>query len=94
MAAELLPALRRLRDEHHTKIVLGLREILDDPVAAVAEWNRSGATAAIEEFYDAVWIYGDRRVYDPIVEYGLPASSRRALCLHRLPRRRSLRRCR
>jgi predicted glycosyltransferase len=74
VAGELLPALRRLRDEYDTKIVLGLREILDDPVSAVAEWNRSGATAAIEEFYDAVWIYGDQRVYDPIVEYGLPAS--------------------
>ena len=74
VADELVPALRRLRAEHHTKIVLGLREILDDPVTAVAEWSRSGATAAIEEFYDAVWIYGDRRVYDPIIEYGLPAS--------------------
>jgi predicted glycosyltransferase len=74
VAGELVPALRRLRAEHDTKIVLGLREILDDPVSAVAEWRRSGATAAIEEFYDEVWIYGDRHVYDPISEYGLPAS--------------------
>lgn len=74
VAGELVPALRRLRDEHDTTIVLGLREILDDPVTAVADWQRSGATAAIEEFYDAVWIYGDCAVYDPVVEYGLPAS--------------------
>jgi predicted glycosyltransferase len=68
---ELLPTLRRLRADFDTKIILGLREILDDPVTAVAEWNRSGATEAIEEFYDAVWVYGDQRVYDPVVEYGL-----------------------
>ncbi|HEY5979872.1 MAG TPA: glycosyltransferase [Microlunatus sp.] len=74
VAGELTPALRRLRAEHDTKIVLGLREILDDPLSAVAEWARSGATETIEEFYDAVWIYGDRLVYDPIVEYGLPDS--------------------
>lgn len=74
VAEELAPTLRRLRADSDTKIVLGLREVLDDPVSTVAQWSASGATAAIEEFYDAVWIYGDRRVYDPLVEYGLPAT--------------------
>jgi predicted glycosyltransferase len=73
VSGELLPLLRRLRSQFRTKIILGLREILDDPLTAVREWTASGATEAIEQFYDAVWIYGDRRVYDPIVEYGLPA---------------------
>ncbi|WP_156821246.1 hypothetical protein [Microlunatus phosphovorus] len=54
VAEELAPTLRRLRAEVGTRIVLGLREILDDPVTAVAQWTASGATAAIEEFYDAV----------------------------------------
>lgn len=74
VAEELVPTLRRLRADFDTKIVLGLREILDDPVTTVAQWNAGAATAAIEEFYDAVWIYGDRQVYDPVVEYGLPDS--------------------
>lgn len=73
VAGELLPTLRRLRERFDTKIVLGLREILDDPVATVGEWIRSGTTEVIEEFYDAVWIYGDQQVFDPIIEYGLPA---------------------
>lgn len=73
VAGELLSTLRRLRSEFDTTIVLGLREILDDPATAAAEWVRSGATTAIEQFFDAIWIYGDRRVYDPISEYGLPA---------------------
>ncbi len=71
VSGELLPLLRRLRAEHSARIVLGLREILDDPVTAVAEWIRGGADTAIAEFYDQVWVYGDQRVYDPVVEYGL-----------------------
>lgn len=73
VAGELAPSLRRLRAGGRTRIVLGLREILDDPVTAVAQWTRSGSTETIDELYDAVWVYGDQRVYDPIVEYGLPA---------------------
>lgn len=72
VAEELAPTLRRLRADFDTRIVLGLREVLDDPVTTVAQWTAGASTAAIEEFYDAVWIYGDRRVYDPLVEYGLP----------------------
>lgn len=72
VAGELLPTLRRLRADSDTKIILGLREILDDPVTAVAEWARGHSTEAITRYYDAVWIYGDRHVYDPVAEYGLP----------------------
>lgn len=72
VAGELLATLRRLRDESDTKIILGLREILDDPVTAVEEWTRGHTTEAITSYYDAVWIYGDQDVYDPVAEYGLP----------------------
>lgn len=71
---ELVPALRRLRVTGRTRTVLGLREVLDEPATAVAEWRQSGATAAVDELYDAVWVYGDPKVYDPVLEYGLPAS--------------------
>jgi len=71
---ELVPALRRLRATGRTRTVLGLREVLDEPTTAVAEWRRARCTEAVDELYDAVWVYGDRSVYDPVVEYGLPAS--------------------
>lgn len=74
VADELVPTLRRLRADFDTKIVLGLREVLDDPVTAVAQWTDSSATEAIEEFYDEVWIYGDQSVYDPVLEYALPSA--------------------
>jgi predicted glycosyltransferase len=72
---ELLSTLNMLHDDpqRRTSVVLGLREILDDPVTAVRDWTRSQSTRVIENYYDAIWVYGDRRVYDPIVEYGLPS---------------------
>lgn len=69
---ELLPALSQLARRGRTRVVLGLREILDEPVAAVREWEAMGTSQTIAEFYDAVWVYGDQAVYDPVVEYGLP----------------------
>jgi predicted glycosyltransferase len=71
---ELLATLNTLRDDpqRRTSVVLGLREVLDDPITAVRDWTRSHSTRVIEDYYDAIWVYGDRRVYDPIVEYGLP----------------------
>lgn len=70
---ELVPALARLAAAGRTRTVLGLREILDEPVTAVREWESMQTTEAIRDYYDEVWVYGDRDVYDPVVEYGLPA---------------------
>jgi predicted glycosyltransferase len=56
--------------------VLGLREVLDDPECVRAEWKRSRAFAVLRHSYDAIWVYGDPRVYDPAVEYGLPSDLR------------------
>ena len=70
---ELNPVLRQLRDEQHCRCVLGLRDILDDPVTVHREWSLSGAQEAIRNFYDSVWVYGDPKVYDLVREYELPA---------------------
>jgi len=68
---ELEPAVRRLREVGRTRLVLGLRDVLDDPATVRAEWAREGTAEAIEELYDEVWVYGDPQVYDPVVEYDL-----------------------
>jgi len=62
---ELLPTLEWLRLRGRTRTVLGLRDVLDEPEVLAAEWDRKGALAAAEKFYDEVWIYGVREVYDP-----------------------------
>ncbi len=71
--SELEPALSRLADQGG-RAVLGLREVLDDPVTTTAEWRADRTAQAIDQHYDAVWVYGDPRVYDPRTEYRLPAS--------------------
>ncbi len=68
---ELEPALDLLAERPSTRFVLGLREILDDPVTVRREWAQTGAEKAMRERYDAIWVYGDQRVYDPVAEYDL-----------------------
>jgi predicted glycosyltransferase len=69
---ELDRALHTLRGLGRARIVLGLRDVLDEPRAARREWELSQTTDAVRERYDAVWVYGDPSVYDPVAEYALP----------------------
>ncbi len=70
---ELLPSLRWLKANGQTRLVLGLREILDAPEVVHDEWHLSGYDEVAGAFYDAIWIYGDPRVYDPAREYNFSA---------------------
>jgi predicted glycosyltransferase len=55
-----------------TRLVFGMREVLDDPAYVRAEWDRSDVIGVLRRSYDAIWVYGDPRVFDPAVEYDLP----------------------
>ncbi|MCA9260744.1 MAG: hypothetical protein KDA61_16135 [Planctomycetales bacterium] len=66
---ELLPALRYCQTEGHAQCVLGIRDVLDDPATVRREWHDAGVDEFVEQFYNQIWVYGDQRVYDPIVEY-------------------------
>ncbi len=69
---ELLRTLETLERSRRTRLVLGLRDVLDEPEVLAAEWARKDAVAATERFYDEIWVYGLRSVYDPTK--GLPLS--------------------
>jgi len=74
---ELRPGLELLRSEHpSTRIVLGLRDILDDGDTIRSEWRRHRYTDAIEHLYDQVLIYGDRGVYDSLASPASPLQLR------------------
>jgi predicted glycosyltransferase len=68
---ELEAGIDLLRARGRTRLILGLREILDDSAAVRREWARAGTEATIAEIYDRVWVYGDPRVYDTVREYGI-----------------------
>lgn len=71
---ELEPALKLLQAEGHTRCILGLRDILDEPDKVRRDWGDGANVDAILDYYDAVWIYGDPVVYDQVREYEYPAS--------------------
>ncbi|HEY6208551.1 MAG TPA: glycosyltransferase [Gemmatimonadales bacterium] len=73
VANELSGTLERLRRRGRTRCVLGLREVIQDPETVNRTWSDRANMDAIREYYDAIWVYGDPTVYDPVREYGLPA---------------------
>lgn len=72
---ELRGPLEKLRAVHpHSRVVLGLREILDEPKVAAAEWEALGDPDLMRGLVDQVWVYGDPRVHDLIATGEAPAS--------------------
>lgn len=63
LQGELLPLLADLRDRHGTELILGLRDILDEPERVVQSWRRQGVYDLMDSLYDRVWIYGDPQVF-------------------------------
>jgi len=69
---ELDELLEHVRKHGNTRCVLGLRDVLQDPKTVHKNWSEQGSLRTIRSYYDAVWIYGDPAVYDPIHKYRLP----------------------
>jgi predicted glycosyltransferase len=69
LGRELEPSLKALRAAGRARLVLGLRDVLDAPATARREWRMTDCDAVVRKLYDEVWVYGDRRVYDPVAEY-------------------------
>lgn len=63
-----LNALRRSR----TKVVLGLRDVLDSPGVTVREWQTERTIETVRDLYDEVWVYGDPAVFDAATAYRWP----------------------
>ena len=71
--SELVGALKILRKKSpHTKILLGLRDILGDPEVIVRQWLLEGVFDIIDEYYDTILVYGCQDVYDVVSEYHFP----------------------
>lgn len=72
---ELAEPLQILRQHSpHTKVILGIRDILGAPEVIRRQWETEGAFEAIDAFYDAVFIYGCADLFDVIAQYEFPAS--------------------
>ena len=47
-------------------LVLGLRDIMDEPELLIPEWKRKNVLPALEDLYDQIWVYGLPQFYDPL----------------------------
>ncbi len=62
-----------------TALILGLRDVMDDPEALESEWERKQAVPALREYYDEIWVYGLPEICDPLAGLSVPASVRQRM---------------
>ncbi|WP_045220959.1 glycosyltransferase family protein [Desulfonatronum thioautotrophicum] len=73
LKGELIPTLEWFkRKRPRSKVILGLRDILDDAASTRADWLEKGYNDILERLYDEIWVYGNQDLYNPIQEYAIP----------------------
>ncbi len=55
-------------------LILGLRDVMDDPVLLRKEWKRKNPLPALESLYDQIWVYGLPQMCKPLSGLKLPAA--------------------
>ncbi len=69
----------QLLQRRKAAVILGLRDVMDDPDALEDEWERKNAVPALSEYYDEIWVYGLAQICDPLAGLRVPASVRRRM---------------
>jgi predicted glycosyltransferase len=75
LKGEVLPTLKMLKAQG-TTLVLGLRDIMDEPTQLLREWKRKNVLPALQNLYDEIWVYGLADFADPLRGVACPASVR------------------
>jgi predicted glycosyltransferase len=78
LKGEVLATLEMLK-AMGTTLVLGLRDIMDDPALLIREWERKQVLPALEHLYDEIWVYGLERFADPLKGVRCPDAVRRKI---------------
>lgn len=75
LRGEVEPTLAVLK-ARGTRLILGLRDVMDDPASLADEWERKHAVRALATIYDEIWVYGKEAVHDPLEGLDVPAGVR------------------
>lgn len=75
LRGEVLPTLEALK-QTDTHLVLGLRDVMDDPQILKEEWDRKNVYPALQDLYDEIWVYGPEGICDPVDGIELPDTIR------------------
>jgi len=78
LRGEVLETMRLLK-ARGTKLVLGLRDVMDEPAALAPEWRRKNVLPALRDLFDEIWIYGLPQICDPLEGIALPEKVRRKI---------------
>ncbi len=70
LRGEVAETLRLLK-ERGTPLVLGLRDVMDEPALLAPEWKRKNVLPALRDLYDDIWIYGLPQLNDPLAGIAL-----------------------
>jgi predicted glycosyltransferase len=62
---EALPTLQMLKSKG-ARLVVGLRDILDEPELLSHEWESKQVMPALADLYDEIWVYGLPEIADPL----------------------------
>lgn len=73
LKGELEPTLQMLA-RSNTKVILGLRDVMDSHDALQKDWQKRDVLNKIQEYYDRIWIYGPPDFWNPLD--GLDVDSR------------------
>lgn len=71
VGGELLPMLEEQRRLGNALLVLGMRDIVDEPLRARKELAREHTRFAMDSLYHRIFVYGHPHVCDVALEYGL-----------------------
>jgi predicted glycosyltransferase len=71
LRGEVLETLKSLK-RRGTRLVLGLRDVMDEPRLLEPEWQRKKALPALRDLYDEIWVYGLPQICDPLQGIAMP----------------------
>ncbi|HYD15248.1 MAG TPA: hypothetical protein VEA77_02500, partial [Hyphomicrobium sp.] len=73
LRGEVLPTLELLK-KRGVPLVMGLRDVMDDPAQLAVEWDRKNVVPALRDLYDEIWVYGLPHLCNPMSGIDLPRS--------------------
>lgn len=80
LGGEALPLLRYLKARRpDCRLVLGLRDVIDEPGRVRRAWRAEGVYEALSDLYDRILVYGDPSMVDVARAYALPERAARKL---------------
>jgi len=78
LRGEVLETLEMLK-ARGTRLILGLRDVMDEPRLLVPEWKRKNVLPALRDLYDEIWVYGLPQICDPLEGMSLPVRVRQKM---------------